>query len=107
MIKWTGKKVLVLGFSKSGISAAKLLKRRGYDVYITESKNIEHPAELENMGIKIETGGHSLTFVDGSEFAVTSPGIPPHSIIIELLITNKKERAQQITKYLNKSRENI
>ena len=28
-------------------------------------------------------------------------------IIIELLITNKKERAQQITKYLNKSRENI
>ena len=28
-------------------------------------------------------------------------------IIIELLITNKKERAQQITKYLNKSKENV
>ncbi len=28
-------------------------------------------------------------------------------IIIELLITNKKERAKQITKYLNKSKENI
>lgn len=28
-------------------------------------------------------------------------------IIIELLITNKKERAEQITKYLNKSKENV
>ena len=28
-------------------------------------------------------------------------------IIIELLITNRKERAEQITKYLNKSKENV
>lgn len=78
-------KVIVLGLSKSGISAAKLLKKHGYDVFITESKKVETPVELENLGIHIETGGHSLNFVDGSEFAVTSPGIPPHSIIIELL----------------------
>lgn len=78
-------KVLVLGLSKSGIAAAKFLNRHGYDVYLTESKNVEPDAELEKLGIKIETGGHSLKFVDGAEFAVTSPGIPPHSIIIELL----------------------
>lgn len=28
-------------------------------------------------------------------------------IIIELLITNRKERSEQITKYLNKSKENV
>ena len=78
-------KVLVLGLSKSGIAAAKFLNRHGYDVYLTESKQTEAPQELLDLGIKIETGGHSLTFVDGAEFAVTSPGIPPHSIIIELL----------------------
>lgn len=78
-------KVLVLGLSKSGIAAAKFLNRHGYDVYLTESKNVEADPELESLGIKIETGGHSLKFVDGAEFAVTSPGIPPHSIIIELL----------------------
>ncbi len=78
-------KVLVLGLSKSGIAAAKFLNRHGYDVYLTESKNVEANPELEELGIKIETGGHSLKFVDGAEFAVTSPGIPPHSIIIELL----------------------
>ena len=79
------KKVLVLGLSKSGIAAAKFLKHHGYDVYLTESKAVEPDKELEDMGIHIETGGHSLKFVDGSEFAVTSPGIPPYSIIIELL----------------------
>ena len=78
-------KVLVLGLSKSGIAAAKFLKKHGYDVYLTESKNVEADPELEKLGIHIETGGHSLKFVDGSEFAVTSPGIPPYSIIIELL----------------------
>ena len=78
-------KVLVLGLSKSGIAAAKFLNRHGYDVYLTESKQTEAPKELLDLGIHIETGGHSLTFVEGSEFAVTSPGIPPHSIIIELL----------------------
>lgn len=78
-------KVLVLGLSKSGIAAAKFLNRHGYDVYLTENKKIDAPKDLEELGIHIETGGHSLKFVEGSEFAVTSPGIPPHSIIIELL----------------------
>ncbi len=79
------KKVLVLGLSKSGTAAAKFLKKHGYDVYLTESKSVEPEAELINLGIHVETGGHSLGFVEGAEFAVTSPGIPPHSIIIELL----------------------
>jgi len=78
-------KVLVLGLSKSGIAAVKFLNRHGYEVYLTENKSVDIPKDLEDLGIHIETGGHSLKFVDGSEFAVTSPGIPPHSIIIELL----------------------
>lgn len=79
------KKVLVLGLSKSGKAAAKFLKKHGFDVYLTESKSVEPDPELEKSGIHIETGGHSLGFVEGSEFAVTSPGIPPFSTIIELL----------------------
>lgn len=78
-------KVLVLGLSKSGIAAAKFLKKHGYDVYLTENKKVEPDPELQKLGIKTETGGHSLNFVEGAEFAVTSPGIPPFSTIIELL----------------------
>ena len=66
---WFDKKVLVLGLSKSGISAAKYLNKHGADVYITESraredKDNENINELEALGIKIEMGGHSEEFLN-------------------------------------------
>lgn len=84
------KKVLILGLSKSGISAAKYLKKHGAEVFITElreknaddTKKIE---ELNNLGIHVEMGGHSAEFISGAEFAVTSPGIPPKSEIFQKL----------------------
>ena len=82
------KKVLVLGLSKSGISAAKLVKKRGADVFLTEGKtevNKDRVEELESLGIHVEFGGHSDEFIKNSSFAVTSPGIPPHSEIMQKL----------------------
>ena len=35
---WFDRKILVLGFSKSGIAAAKYLNKHGADVFITEFK---------------------------------------------------------------------
>lgn len=88
MKKWFDRKVLILGFSKSGISAAKYLNESGADVYITESREKKPEddiklAELE--GIKVEFGGHSDEFIKDSYIAVTSPGIPPHSEIMTRL----------------------
>lgn len=83
-------KVLVLGFSKSGISAAKFLNSKGYDVYITEYRE-EKPEDREKindvvkLGINVEFGGHSDEFIKGSSYAVTSPGIPPKSEIMQKL----------------------
>lgn len=81
MIKWAGKKVLVLGFSKSGISAARYLNSKGADVYITESRE-KRESDIELEGIHVEFGGHSDEFIKDSYIAVTSPGIPPHSDIM-------------------------
>lgn len=81
-------KVLILGLSKSGISAAKFLINKGFDVYLTESKkevNLEQVKELEALGIKVEYGSHSDKFIEGATFAVTSPGIPPKSEIFKRL----------------------
>ena len=75
-------KILVLGLSKSGMSAAKLGINLGYDVYLTESKkevNELQVKELQNLGIKVECGQHSKEFIEGASFAITSPGIPPKS----------------------------
>ena len=87
-MKWFDRKVLILGFSKSGIAAAKYLNSVGADVYITEYR--EHKPEddiaLKDLeGINVEFGGHSDEFINDSYLAVTSPGIPPKSPIMQKL----------------------
>lgn len=89
-LKFFDKKVLVLGFSKSGISAARYLNKAGADVYITEFReektdDAEKLNELRNQGIKIEFGGHSDEFIKDAYIAVTSPGIPPRAEIMQKL----------------------
>ena len=83
-------KVLILGLSKSGISAAEFAIKCGYDVYITESNppKDEYKDKIQNlidMGIHIETNGHTDNFLKGAKFAVTSPGISPKSDLFKKL----------------------
>lgn len=103
------KKILVLGLSKSGIAAAKCLIERGAEVFITEGKAAKEEykaqiSDLNNLGIKVETGGHSDEFINGAELAVTSPGIPPHSEIMQKLasrnipVISEIELAYKLTK---------
>jgi UDP-N-acetylmuramoylalanine--D-glutamate ligase len=87
-MKWFDRKVLILGFSKSGISAAKYLNSVGADVYITEfrEKKAEDDEKLAKLdGIEVEFGGHSDEFIKDAYIAITSPGIPPHSDIMQRL----------------------
>lgn len=83
-----GKKVLVLGLSKSGIAAAKFAKKHGADVFLTEFNDVntkeqsDKVKELEDLGIHVEYNGHSEEFIKKSDLAVTSPGISPRSEII-------------------------
>lgn len=90
LTNWFDRKVLVLGFSKSGIAAAEYLNNHGADVFITEYRE-ERPEDKEKVdelacrGIRIEFGGHSEEFIKDSYIAVTSPGIPPQSEIMTRL----------------------
>ncbi len=90
MLEVKGKKVLVLGLSKSGSAAAKLLNKRGAQVFLTEFRGVNDKdkcdiAELNSLGIEVEMGGHSKAFelLPSIELCVTSPGIPLHSEIIK------------------------
>ena len=83
-------KVLILGLSKSGISAALAVNKKGGNVYITEGKEpkeefLDKIDELQSKGIHIETGGHTDAFIEGADYAITSPGIPPKSEIFQKL----------------------
>lgn len=89
-MKWFDRKVLVLGFSKSGIAAAKYLNSVGADVFVTEYRDQKPDDEevadsLKADGISIEFGGHSDEFINDAYLAVTSPGIPPKSPIMQKL----------------------
>lgn len=85
-----GKKVLVLGLSKSGIAAANFANQHGAEVYLSEGKPITDDKlmqikDLEKKGIHTEFSGHSEDFINKAELAITSPGIPPHSEILQRL----------------------
>ena len=87
---WFDKKVLILGLSKSGTAAARYLNSRGADCYITEKKPFDEKDralvdELNNLGIKTEFENHSEEFMQDAYLAVTSPGIPPKSEIMQKL----------------------
>lgn len=89
-MKWFDRKVLILGFSKSGIAAAKYLNSVGADVFITEYRAQKTEDEvllkdLKSEGINVEFGGHSDEFINDTYLAVTSPGIPPESPIMQKL----------------------
>ncbi len=84
------KKVLILGFSKTGISAANYFLSKECRVYISEynekkEKDDSIIKELEKKGVKIEFGSHSDDFIKGSSFCILSPSIPPDSAIIAKL----------------------
>ena len=91
---WYDKKVLVIGLSKSGISAAKFLNRHGADVYLTEfnpakTSDEEIINELRKLGVNVETGGHSDEFINDCYIAVTSPSVPLEAEIMQKLKERK------------------
>ena len=59
--------------------------------------------ELRELGINVEYGGHSDESISKSYIAVTSPGIPPHSEIIQKL---KSHRIETISELEFASRQN-
>lgn len=84
---FAGKKVLVLGLGRSGLSAAKTIKRIGADVWISDSNNTPDlknlASQLEKEGFKVELGGHSPAFLDSKDLVIISPGIPSNIPFLE------------------------
>ncbi|RKZ02218.1 MAG: UDP-N-acetylmuramoyl-L-alanine--D-glutamate ligase [Candidatus Hydrothermota bacterium] len=79
-----GKKVTVLGGGKSGLAAAKLLRRLGAEVFLSDIAPLpdEVKSKLDEMGVRFEDGGHTELALE-TEMIITSPGVPIHSDIIK------------------------
>ena len=74
------KKVLVSGIAKSGISAARLLKKLGARVTIQDAKTEQQLGdivnELKNEGFELYTGENPDDIIENMDVLVMSPGVP-------------------------------
>jgi UDP-N-acetylmuramoylalanine--D-glutamate ligase len=77
------KKGLIVGLGKSGVAAARFLKRRGADVTVTDMADEAHlspaVAEVRGLRIPLELGGHRTATFEKADFIIVSPGVP-HTI---------------------------
>ena len=73
------KRVLVVGLGKSGVAAARFLKRQGARVTVSDSRPAALIAELSSLldeGIMVEAGSHGLLTFRRQDLIVVSPGVP-------------------------------
>ena len=78
MINLEDKRILVLGFARSGYSTAKILNKLGYDVILNAFDDLssdEKAIELKKLGVKIVDGGHPLELLNNIDLIVKNPGI--------------------------------
>ncbi|WP_251946056.1 UDP-N-acetylmuramoyl-L-alanine--D-glutamate ligase [Levilactobacillus brevis] len=76
---YQGKKVLVLGLAKSGVNAARLLRKLGAQVTVSDVKPLaenQDAQELQNDGFTVITGEQTADLLDpGYDLVVKNPGI--------------------------------
>ncbi|HEX7077835.1 MAG TPA: UDP-N-acetylmuramoyl-L-alanine--D-glutamate ligase [Candidatus Eisenbacteria bacterium] len=77
---FSGSKALVVGVARSGIAAARLLKRHGAEVRAIDRRKADElgqaAAELEAMGAEALLGTMDARALEGRDLVVTSPGVP-------------------------------
>lgn len=78
------KKVVVLGAGESGVGAAVLSLKKGFDVFVSDMGNINQRYKdmLNLYGIQWEEGQHTRERILNADEVVKSPGIPDKAPII-------------------------
>jgi UDP-N-acetylmuramoylalanine--D-glutamate ligase len=75
------KKVLVVGYERTGRALCRFLPARGARVTVTEKKTeaalSSNPGPDKERGVRFETGGHRLETFLAAELIIPSPGVPP------------------------------
>ena len=81
-------RLVILGGGESGVGTAILGKKKGYDVFVSDSGKIKnHYREVLTInGIKWEDGSHTEKKILNADIVMKSPGIPEKSEIVKKLI---------------------
>jgi UDP-N-acetylmuramoylalanine--D-glutamate ligase len=75
-----GKKILVVGLGRSGVSVCDILRKHECEVTATDSRQGSELSlearSMEEKGITLALGGHDAAVLEGKELVVLSPGVP-------------------------------
>ena len=79
------KRIVILGAAESGVGAAALAKKEGFDVFVTDMGKIKpHYKEMLNArGITWEEGHHTEELILNADEIVKSPGIPEAAPMVQ------------------------
>lgn len=80
-----GKNIVILGAGESGVGAAILAKKQGWNVLVSDGGKIKDSfkIELENRAIEWEEGNHSTEKILLADLVIKSPGIPDKVALIQ------------------------
>src|SRR5580692_5111629 len=78
------KKLVILGGGESGVGAAILAARRGYDVFLSDGGSLKesYREALEEHTVRFEEKGHSLSLILEADEVMKSPGIPENTDVV-------------------------
>jgi UDP-N-acetylmuramoylalanine--D-glutamate ligase len=81
------KKIAILGAGESGVGAAILAQKKGFEVFVSDKATIaeKHINVLLNNNIRFEEGMHSEEKILGADEVIKSPGIPDKAELIKKL----------------------
>jgi len=84
------KRLAILGAGESGVGAAYLAMKQGYDVFVSDFGPIadHYKQQLTGWNIKFEENGHTDVEILNAAEVVKSPGIPDKAPIVQKLIAN-------------------
>ncbi|HEY4785839.1 MAG TPA: UDP-N-acetylmuramoyl-L-alanine--D-glutamate ligase [Bacteroidales bacterium] len=80
-------RIVVLGAAESGVGAAVLALKKGFDVFVSDFGSIKtrYKEILDAYGIPFEEGRHSESLILNATEVVKSPGIPEKAPIVKAI----------------------
>lgn len=92
------KRIVILGAGESGVGAAVLAKKEGFDVFVSDMSEIktQYKSMLNEYGIVWEEKQHTESLILNADEVIKSPGIPDKAPIIKKLLAQKTSVISEI-----------
>lgn len=92
------KKIAILGAGESGVGAAQLAQKQGYEIWVSDGGAIKPKFrdQLNAMSISYEEGKHSFETILKADLIIKSPGIPESAEIVKMIRQKQIELISEI-----------